>query len=118
MQIRLKRAYAPPEENDGLRILVDRLWPRGISKERLQLDGWEKTLAPSSALRKWFAHEPDKWEEFRRFYLEELHEHREEARALIARAGKSHVTLIYAARDERHNHALVLQEFLEKIMER
>ncbi len=115
VQIRLKRAYEPPEETDGLRILVDRLWPRGISKERLQLDGWEKVLTPSSSLRKWFSHEPDKWEEFRRFYLEELDNHREEAIALLSRAKQSRVTLVYAARDERHNHALVLKEFLEKI---
>lgn len=115
VQIRLKRAYEPPEETDGLRILVDRLWPRGISKERLQLDGWEKVLTPSSSLRQWFAHEPDKWEEFRRFYLEELDSQREAASALLSRAGKSRVTLVYAARDEQHNHALVLKEFLEKI---
>lgn len=83
--IRLKRAYEPPAETDGLRILLDCLWPRGISKERVQLDIWKKTLAPSSALRKWFVHEPNKWKEFRRFYLENLHKHREEARALNKR---------------------------------
>ncbi len=115
MQIRLKRVYNPPEITDGLRILVDRLWPRGIGKENLQLDGWEKTLAPSSNLRKWFAHEPDKWEEFRRFYLEELNGQGDEAAKLISRAGQSGVTLIYAARDARHNHAIVLKEFLERI---
>lgn len=115
MQIRLKRAYDPPEITDGLRILVDRLWPRGTSKGKLQLDGWEKTLAPSSDLRKWFGHEPDKWEEFRRFYLEELNDQGEEAVKLLSRAGQSRVTLIYAARDMRHNHAIVLKEFLERL---
>lgn len=115
VQIRLKRAYEQPEETDGLRILVDRLWPRGLSKKRLQLDGWEKNLAPSRALRVWFAHEPDRWEEFRPLYLEELDKKYDVARALLSRAGTSPVTLIYAARDERYNHALVLKEFLEKI---
>lgn len=115
VQIRLKRAYDPPEETDGLRVLVDRLWPRGVSKERLQLDSWEKDLSPSSSLRKWFAHEPDRWEEFRRFYLEELDSHYELARALLSQTGQPQVTLVYAARDEQHNHALVLKEFLEKI---
>ncbi len=115
VQILLKRAYSPPAETDGLRILVDRLWPRGISKEKMQLDSWEKALAPSSALRKWFAHEPDKWEDFRRFYLEELKGHGEEATKLLSRAGQSNVTLIYAAKDARHNHAIVLKEFLERV---
>lgn len=119
MLIRLKRAYDPPEDTDGLRILVDRLWPRGISKEKLRLDGWEKALSPSSTLRKWFAHEPDKWEEFRYFYLEELNSHGEEAKDLLSRAEHFRMTLIYAARDARYNHAIVLKEFLEKIdMER
>lgn len=113
--IHLKRAYESPEQSDGLRILVDRLWPRGVSKEKLQLDGWEKNLTPSSVLRKWFAHDANKWDEFRRLYLEELDNQREAARALLSRAEKSRLTLVYAARDERHNHALVLKEFLEKI---
>lgn len=114
MQICLKRAYEPPAKTDGLRILIDRLWPRGISKERLQLDGWEKSLAPSSALRKWFAHEPDKWKEFRHFYLEELQNRGEEARTLLCRAAPSRLTLVYAAKDSQHTHALVLKEFLER----
>lgn len=113
MQIRLKRAYEPPAEGDGLRILVDRLWPRGISKEKLQLDGWEKALAPSTALRKWFDHDPDKWKEFRRLYLEELQAHGAEATNLFSRAGQAQLTLVYAAKDPQHNHALVLKEFLE-----
>ncbi|WP_020674852.1 DUF488 domain-containing protein [Geopsychrobacter electrodiphilus] len=115
MLICLKRAYDPPEDNDGLRILVDRLWPRGISKEKLRLDGWEKALAPSSTLRTWFAHEPDKWEAFRHFYLDELNGRGEEATNLLSRAEHSRLTLIYAARDARHNHAIVLKEFLEKM---
>ncbi len=116
MLIRLKRAYDPPEDTDGLRILVDRLWPRGISKEKLRLDGWEKALAPSSTLRKWFAHEPNKWEAFRHFYFEELNGHGEEATNLLSRAEHSRLTLIYAARDVRHNHGIVLKEFLEKMV--
>ena len=115
MLIRLKRAYDPPEDTDGLRILVDRLWPRGINKEKLRLDGWEKALAPSNSLRKWFAHEPSKWEEFRHFYLEELNGRGDEATSLLSRAKHSTMTLIYAARDARHNHAIVLKEFLEKL---
>jgi len=114
--IRLKRAYAPPEENDGLRILVDRLWPRGIRKEDLQLDGWGKELAPSGVLRKWFAHDPQRWPEFKRLSLEELDGHGEEMAELAAKASQARMTLVYAARDEQHNHALVLKEYLDKLL--
>lgn len=108
----LKRAYAPVDAGDGIRILVDRLWPRGISKDRAAIDYWMKDIAPSTALRQWFGHDPAKWAEFRRRYAAELSGKPEllaELRALIA-AGP--VTLVYAAHDEVHNDAVMLREYL------
>lgn len=110
--IRLKRAYAPVDAGDGIRILVDRLWPRGIRKDRAAIDHWMKDIAPSTALRQWFGHDPAKWAEFRRRYAAELSGKPEllaELRALIA-AGP--VTLVYAAHDEVHNDAVMLREYL------
>lgn len=109
--IALKRAYAPPGDADGLRVLVDRLWPRGLEKHRAAIDEWVKEAAPSPALRKWFSHDPARWEEFRHRYKAELSGNAglERIRALAARQP---VTLIYAARDEQHNHALVLRDVL------
>ncbi len=110
--IRLKRAYDPPAPDDGVRILVDRLWPRGLRKADAVIDRWEKEIAPSAALRRWFGHDPARWDEFRRRYRDELSGRAvalDEIRAL-ARDGR--VTLVYAARDERHNHALVLRDML------
>lgn len=113
--IRLKRAYDPPEKNDGVRILVDRLWPRGITKEALKATSWMRELGPSNELRKWFGHDPDKWEEFRKRYCRELK--RPAARALLreiaARARTGTVTLVYSARDEQHNQTVVLKEAVE-----
>jgi uncharacterized protein YeaO (DUF488 family) len=110
--IKLKRAYEPPAADDGVRILVDRLWPRGVRKENAALDQWAKDLAPSTELRKWFGHDPKRWEEFRRRYREELHRHADRVEQLRAMARKGHVTLVYSAHDEAHNDAVVLKEVL------
>ena len=113
-RIRIKRVYEPPARGDGFRVLVDRLWPRGVKKEAGLMDAWARDLAPSTELRKWFGHEPGRWTEFRSRYRAELKEHEDELSALRARAAKRPVTLLYAARDPEHNHALVLQEVLGK----
>ncbi|WP_069661006.1 DUF488 domain-containing protein [Arcticibacter eurypsychrophilus] len=112
--INIKRAYKPAEKSDGFRILVDRLWPRGIKKEDAQLDEWMKEIAPSVALRKWFDHDPQKWEAFFKRYTTELEQN--EAIDHLLRLINIHksVTLIYGAKDEKHNHALVLALFLEE----
>jgi uncharacterized protein YeaO (DUF488 family) len=110
--IRLKRAYEKPSPADGTRILVDRLWPRGISREKAALDGWMKEIAPSTELRKWFAHDPKRWEEFRRRYSEELRAHPERLEELRSFARKGTLTLVYAAHDEAHNDAVVLRDVL------
>ncbi len=109
--VRLKRAYEPPAAGDGTRILIDRLWPRGVSKADAALDQWMKDVAPSTELRKWFGHDPARWEEFRRRYIEELQRHAalDELRSL-ARQGT--VTLVYSAHDEAHNDAVVLRDLL------
>lgn len=110
--IRIKRAYAPVAQDDGMRILVDRLWPRGKSKETLALHDWMKDIAPSTALRQWFAHDPARWQEFRLRYKAELKAH---APALeqIRELARSHVvTLVYGAHDEEHNDAVVLRDIL------
>jgi uncharacterized protein YeaO (DUF488 family) len=110
--IRLKRAYAPVEAGDGARILVDRLWPRGVGRQRAALDDWMKDIAPSAALRRWFGHEPSRWEEFRRRYKAELRGHAADLQRLRAIAAKGALTLVYAARDEERNDAVVLREVL------
>jgi uncharacterized protein YeaO (DUF488 family) len=109
MAVRLKRAYEAPEPSDGYRVLVDRIWPRGVSKERAHLDEWARELAPSSELRRWFGHDPAKFEEFRGRYRDELATHGEKLRELRGRARKGTLTLIYSARD---NDAVVLAELL------
>jgi uncharacterized protein YeaO (DUF488 family) len=110
--IRLKRAYLPAAANDGTRILVDRLWPRGVRKSDAAIDLWIKSLAPSTALRKWFDHDPARWPEFRRRYAAELRDHPDELAELRARARRRTVTLVFAARDELHNDAVVLRNVL------
>ena len=110
--IRLKRAYERPAPEDGTRILVDRLWPRGVSKAAAAIDQWIKEIAPSTALRKWFGHDPARWPEFRRRYAAELREHSEELRALRDQARRAPITLIYSAHDEVHNDAVVLRSVL------
>lgn len=108
-----KRIYEEPYEEDGYRVLVDRLWPRGVSKEQAQLDEWLKEIAPSPELREWFNHDPDRFDEFRQRYENELREKDEPVKHLIEQANQQTVTLLYAAKDETHNHAVVLKEFLE-----
>lgn len=113
MHIALKRIYDQAEEEDGTRILVDRLWPRGVKKEEASLDGWWKSLAPSDELRKWFGHDPDKWSEFKKRYRKELQDHRSEAAELLEGIDKrKKVTFLYGAKDETHNQAVVLREFV------
>ena len=114
MDVRLKRAYEPATPADGYRVLIDRLWPRGVSRERARLDAWEKDLAPSADLRTWFAHEPARFEEFRRRYVEELAGHREQIAELRRRAGRGTLTLVYAAADSDHNDAVVLADVLRR----
>ena len=114
MDIRLKRAHEQPAPADGWRVLVDRLWPRGISRERAQLDAWEKDLAPSTELRQWFGHQPSRFEAFRRRYIEELRSQRPRLTALRRRARMGTLTLVYAARDTEHNDAVVLAEVLRR----
>lgn len=110
--LQLKRAYAPAEPSDGMRILVDRLWPRGVSKERADLTEWMKEIAPSTGLRQWFGHEPTRWPEFQRRYRAELAGHQQALNQIRALALKGRVTLVYGARDEVHNDAVVLRQVL------
>ena len=110
--IKLKRAYEPPAQSDGRRILVDRLWPRGVSKAKAALDGWMKDIAPSTTLRQWFGHDPARWQEFRRRYTEEIREHPEQLRRLRRFAAEGSLTLVYSAHDEAHNDAVVLRAIL------
>ena len=112
MNIRTKRVYEAPAKGDGARILVDRLWPRGFSKEKAQVDLWLKDIAPSTALRKWFAHDVAKWDEFRRRYARELDANADAVETLRAHAGRGAVTLVYGAKDEEHNQAAVLEAYL------
>src|SRR5512146_177884 len=112
MPIHIKRAYDPPSRSDGKRILVDRLWPRGVKKEALALDGWMKDVAPSPALRTWFGHKPERFEEFRKRYRAELKQHAELVAELRGLAKTGTLTLVYGARDEVHNGAVVLREML------
>lgn len=114
MQLHLKRVYEPPAGKDGLRILVDRLWPRGLKKEKAAIDLWLKEIAPSAALRKWFGHDPEKWPEFRRRYRAELEAKTEEIEQLRKFGGNKRVTLVFGAKDEDHNQAVVLKEFLKQ----
>jgi uncharacterized protein YeaO (DUF488 family) len=112
--IRLKRAYEPAATSDGYRVLVDRLWPRGISRERAKLDEWERELPPSTKLRQWFGHDPSRFEEFRRRYTEELRDQRSRLTELRRRARSGTLTLVYSARDTEHNDAVVLAEILRR----
>ena len=113
--IRLKRAYEPASKDDGLRILVERLWPRGLSKEKAAIDLWLKEIAPSPELRKWYGHDTSRWDEFRRRYLAEIEVKGEMLSDLKQRIKAGPVTFVYAARDEEHNSALVLKEYLESM---
>ncbi|HEX9015957.1 MAG TPA: DUF488 domain-containing protein [Chloroflexota bacterium] len=117
--VRVKRAYDAPESGDGYRVLVDRLWPRGVTKEALRLDGWMKEIAPTPDLRKWFGHDPERWEEFQRRYRRELSEpaQRRLLAELAERARSGMLTLVYGARDREHNGALVLRETIVEMAE-
>lgn len=114
MDIRLKRAYEPAAPSDGYRVLIDRLWPRGVSRERARLDEWDQELPPSKRLREWFRHEPGRFEEFRRRYIEELRGQRSRLSELRRRARRGTLTLVYAARDTEHNDAVVLAQVLRR----
>jgi Uncharacterized conserved protein len=111
--IKVKRVYDPAEPDDGRRFLVDRLWPRGVKKEALRMDGWLREVAPSDRLRRWFGHDPKKWEEFRRRYFAELEAHPEAWQPLREAARAGNVTLLFSARDTSYNNAVALREFLE-----
>jgi uncharacterized protein YeaO (DUF488 family) len=110
--INVKRAYEPAAKGDGARILVDRLWPRGLRKADAAIDHWIKDIAPSTGLRKWFGHDPARWQEFRQRYADEIYEHPEQLDELRACARSSQITLVFAAHDETHNNAVVLRDVL------
>jgi uncharacterized protein YeaO (DUF488 family) len=110
--IKLKRAYEPAEPADGTRVLVDRLWPRGVSNEAAKLDCWIKEIAPRAELRTWFHHDPERWDEFRRRYRAELRAHAETLTQLRRKARQGPLTLVYSANDEKHNDAIVLRNVL------
>lgn len=112
--IRLKRVYEEPSKKDGLRILVERLWPRGLTKERAAVDLWLKNIAPSPALRTWFGHDPAKWEQFQRRYWAELRQKKELVDIIRRKSAEGTVTLVYATRDETHNSAIALKAFLDR----
>ncbi|MDA0164441.1 DUF488 family protein [Solirubrobacter ginsenosidimutans] len=114
MDIRLKRAYDTAAPEDGHRVLVDRLWPRGVSRERARLDGWERDLAPSTELRQWFGHDPERFDEFRLRYVDELRHHRPQLTELRRWARDGTLTLVYAAADTDHNDARVLADVLRR----
>ena len=116
--IKLKRVYEKAENNDGLRVLVDRLWPRGVKKEEAKLDEWLRDIAPSSELRKWFSHDPNKWEEFKRRYEEELAQKEELLDKLIQDAKGKNITLVYASRETQFNNVTVLKTLMEERMTR
>ena len=109
----LKRVYDPVSRTDGTRFLVERLWPRGVSKEKLQLTAWLKEVGPSTELRKWFNHDPLKWSRFRERYFRELDSRSESWRPILTAAGRGKVTLVYSSHDEEHNHAIALKEYLQ-----
>jgi uncharacterized protein YeaO (DUF488 family) len=116
--VQIKRVYREPSTRDGLRILVDRVWPRGISKERAHIADWRKELAPSTALRKWFGHDPAKWQEFRKRYHAELNQplQRQALKDLVGLCQRRNVTLVYSAADQEHNQAVVLKDLLEDLV--
>lgn len=116
--LQLKRAYEPATASDGKRILIDRLWPRGLSKERAAIDEWMKEVAPSTSLRQWFGHDPKRWPEFRRRYTRELRDHAELLRHIASLASRGRVTLVFGARDEQHNDAVVLASLIRARLRR
>ena len=113
-KLHLKRVYEAPSADDGCRVLVDRLWPRGLAKEAARVDLWLKEIAPSDALRKWFAHDPEKWDDFQQRYYAELQENDAALEALHAQMKQGRVTLLYAAKDDTHNNAVALRTYLTR----
>lgn len=116
--IKLKRVYDPPAVSDGPRFLVERLWPRGIKKAALRMNTWLKDAAPSTELRSWFSHDPNKWREFRRRYFLELRAHQDVLEPIVTAAEKGPVTLLYSSHDGEHNNAVALKDFLETKLKR
>lgn len=114
--LKLKRAYEPASRSDGTRILVERLWPRGVSRQTLRVDAWLKDVGPSTELRQWFGHDPDKWRRFRARYFRELASSPEAWRPLVSAARRGTVTLVYSSHDERHNNAVALKDYLQSRM--
>jgi uncharacterized protein YeaO (DUF488 family) len=114
MPLQIKRVYDEPSDTDGTRILIDRLWPRGLTKAQAQVDLWLKDIAPSTALRQWFGHDPRKWDEFKQRYQDELHKNSEAIAQLRAHMATGTVTFVYGAKDQEHNDAVVLQEYLRE----
>ena len=112
--LKIKRVYEKPDRADGVRILADRLWPRGLTKEKARVDLWLKDIAPSTELRKWFGHDPKKWRSFRGRYQTELKHHPDQLKLIKSKAKGGTVTLIYGSRDQEHNEAVVLKQFLER----
>jgi uncharacterized protein YeaO (DUF488 family) len=111
-RIKLKRAYEQPASNDGIRVLIDRLWPRGVKKASAAIDEWMKEIAPSTELRKWFGHDPERWPEFQRRYKSEIRQHPEQLDRLRHLAQYGRITLVFSAHDETHNDAVVLKDLL------
>ena len=116
MVMRIKRAYEDPGDNDGCRILVDRLWPRGISKEKAKVDIWLKELAPSTEIRRWYGHDPEKWSEFKSRYFAELDAHPEPVNDLLEYVRKGTVTFVYSSKELRLNNAVALKEYVESLL--
>lgn len=112
MELRIKRVYDPPTDDDGCRILVDRLWPRGLTKERAQLDAWLKEIAPSNELRRWYGHDPGKWDEFRERYFKELDDRSKQVDELLELVRKGPATLLFSSKELRLNNAVALKEYL------
>lgn len=117
-KVKLKRAYDAAAKSDGRRVLIDGLWPRGVSKDELRLDDWLKDLAPSARLRTWFAHDPAKWSAFKKRYFRELDGKPQAIERLVGRHSKETLTLVFAAKDIRHNNAVALEEYLERFATR
>jgi len=112
--IKIKRIYDAPTPDDGIRILVDRLWPRGVSKEKAKVDLWLREIAPSNELRKWYGHDPKKWAEFRKRYFSDLHTKRELVNQIVQKTKEGDVTLLYSSKEEKINNAVALKEYIEK----
>ena len=113
IMIKIKRTYTKPATEDGFRILVDRIWPRGLKKTDVQMDFWQKDIAPSASLRKWFKHDESKWNEFKNRYYQELDNKKEPIDLLLDNARKGTITLLYSSREDKYNNAIALKEYLE-----